>query len=89
MFEECRALLIKTDFYYMKSVAPPPSQLFENSSTSLNVKCEEGEHCVTVVDPAPAPSGYDDILAFVGSIVERGKVVNPKTPEGGPQERKP
>jgi hypothetical protein len=88
MFEECRALLIKTGFRYMKPVSQP-DKLFENSSTSVNVKCEEEERCVTVIHPATPPSGYDDILAFVHSVVRRGKVVKPNTSEDAPSDRKP
>jgi hypothetical protein len=73
LFDECRGLLAEVDFFRMRSSSPEVP--FENSSSSLCVRCGRKEHSVSVLHPAPSPPGFDRVWNFVMGLEKRGKHV--------------
>jgi len=73
VFDECRGLLAEVDFFRMKSSTPEVP--FENSSSSIRVRCGGKEHSVSVLHPAPAPPGFNKVWKFVTGLEKRGKPV--------------
>jgi hypothetical protein len=69
-FEECLALLAKTDFFHMQSVRPKGQP--GTRSRSLHVRYNGQEHSVEEVLPEHAPPGFDDLTNFVAAYAARG-----------------
>jgi len=86
-FERCRTLLLEVDF--LKMTSAQPQFLFENSCSSLTVRCDRGQHCVLVVHPARPPVGFYRVWRFAADLPGRGKIIKPDAPGKTGEEDKP
>jgi hypothetical protein len=73
IFEECRGLLERTDFFQMPSRQPEVGS--EASSSTISATYDGKTHSVTVPSPATPPEGFSRLFDFVDSLPARGKVV--------------